>query len=311
MIDIHTHLYFPQYDTDRDEVITKAFANGMTRMVSVGTEPLDWEQALSMTEKDARIKAAIGIHPHWYNELAAANKERSHPSVTEYRDSSPQAEEQENAKGAIQKLRECIRENREKIVALGECGLDYFSRTDEQITKEQKTVQREGFLAQIQVAREFGLPLIIHTRPSVGSMDAYEDVLEILTQELSLRAKRGNLPQNNTKYILHCYMGDTEVTKKFLELSSVYFSFTGNITYPSKKNLQGTKDDLVETVKLIPLERILTETDCPFLAPQGHRGQRNEPSFVAEVVAKIAEIKNVSIDQVNESVEQNAAGVLG
>lgn len=96
------------------------------------------------------------------------------------------------------------------------------------------------------------------------------------------------------------------MTRRFLELPNVYFSFTGNITYPTKKNLQGTKDDLLETVKLIPLNRMLTETDCPFLAPQGHRGQRNEPSFVAEVVAKIAEIKNVSIDQVNECAEQNA-----
>ncbi len=105
-------------------------------------------------------------------------------------------------------------------------------------------------------------------------------------------------------------MGDTEVTQKFLSLPNVYFSFTGNITYPVKKAVVGTKDDLTETVKLIPLERIFTETDCPFLAPQSHRGERNEPAFVTEVAAKIAELRSVSEAEVIQVTEGNFTKVF-
>ena len=105
--------------------------------------------------------------------------------------------------------------------------------------------------------------------------------------------------------ILHCYMGDTEVTKKFLALPNVYFSFTGNITYPVKKALAGTKDDLTETVKIVPLERLFTETDCPFLAPQPVRGKRNEPAFVAHTAAKVAELKGIGIGDLTKANKVN------
>jgi TatD DNase family protein len=281
MIDIHTHLYFPQYDDDRDETIQRAFAGGMTRMVSVGTAPEDWAQALAITEYDERIRAAVGIHPN--HEVG-----------------STEHGVRENTEAHIQALRECIVGNREKIVAIGECGLDYFVRDGGIVLEEEKERQRALFTAQIELAQELKLPLIIHTRPSVGSMDAYEEISSLLRTSYSV------LPA-----VLHCYMGDTERTEKFLTLPNVFFSFTGNITYPVKKPLQGTKDDLTETVKMIPLERILTETDCPFLAPQRHRGNRNEPSYVAEVVEKIAEIKGVSHNRVNDAASRNAEQILG
>ncbi len=134
-----------------------------------------------------------------------------------------------------------------------------------------------GFLAQIKLAEELGLPLIVHCRANAGASDAYEDMSTLLSQVKTI------------PIVLHCYMGDTEVTKQLLALDNVYFSFTGNITYPVKKTWVGTKDDLRETVKLIPLDRLFTETDCPFLSPQSKRGERNEPASVVEVAAKVAE----------------------
>lgn len=294
MIDIHTHLYFPQYDEDRDETIRRAFDSGITRMISVGTEPDDWEKVLAVTEYDERITAAVGIHPHWYNaelELRMKNKELSKNT--------------EDPKNAILELRECIAKHREKIVAIGECGLDYFSRVDSLVSEEQKIFQKEGFLEQMRLAREFSLPLIIHTRPSAGSMDAYADMFEILAIATNEANQKAQLT-----IILHCYMGDTEITEQFLTLPNVYFSFTGTITYPAKKVLEETKDDPCRVVRMIPLDRILTETDCPFLAPQSHRGERNEPRYVHEVAVKIAEIKGVGFDEINDCLETNVQRIF-
>ncbi len=275
MIDIHTHLYMPQFDDDRDEAIKRAFDAGITMMISVSTEPADHRQAIAITEKDDQIFASVGLHPHYFNEQKTVNNKQT-------RDNNSQQLTKD-----IAELRK-LAQNNPKIIAIGECGLDYFSHTDELITDEQKAWQKEGFRAQIGLARELGLPVIIHCR------DAYEDVFEIIRQE-----------SGETKFILHCYMGDTEVTKKFLTLPNVYFSFTGNITYAVKKVLEGTKDDIRETVKRVPLERMLTETDCPFLAPMPHRGKRNEPMFVNEVVKKIAEIHECSFGQVGDATQKS------
>lgn len=301
MIDIHTHLYFPQYDADRDETIRRAFDAGIRYMVSVGTGPEDWGQALAMTElpaADGRIGAAVGVHPN----------------------QGVRGEEYEVSEIQIRKLKEFISENREKIVAIGECGLDYFSRTAEPVSDGRKVSQKELFLAQVRLANDFGLPLIIHTRPSAGTMDAYEDVLDILTTYDLQPTTKSGMDSNEAVIsrqssvvgrILHCYVGDTEVTEKFLTLPDVFFSFTGNVTYPAKKSVAGTKDDLGETVKRIPLDRILIETDCPFLAPQARRGERNEPAYVVETAARIAELKGMTLGAVERSAEENAGRIFG
>ena len=327
MIDIHTHLYMPQFDEDRDEVIKRAFDAGITMMISVSTEPTDHLQAIAITEKDERIFASVGLHPHYFNQqithnnkqLTINNKQTTssdgHPEYSRLRvassfsggarisDSSAAvgmiqrevfASTQEQLIKDIDELRALAQKN-PKIIAIGECGLDYFSHTDEPITDEQKAWQKEGFGAQIGLAHELLLPVIIHCR------NAYEDVFEILRQAQNDNARTSC----DTVYILHCYMGDTEVTQKFLALPNVFFSFTGNITYSVKKALEGTKDDIRETVKMIPIERLLMETDCPFLAPMPHRGKRNEPRFVAEVGKKIAQIHECSVSDITETMERN------
>jgi len=257
MIDIHTHLYWESYDMDRDDVIARAQEAGVETMFVVGCSLKESEKCIDLSEQYPRIFASVGIHP---NEM---RKEIEGTTMQALGD-------------ALEKMA-----SQKKVVAIGECGLDYYTR-EEMKDEEGKHLQREGFLMQIALAEKLQKPLIVHCRPSLGTMDAYEDILSILS---SLK--------HTVPIILHCYMGDTEITEKFLEISGLYFSFTANITYPVKKEKQGTKDDLTETVKRIPLERILIETDCPFLAPQEKRGKRNEPVYVLSVLEKIAMLRGV------------------
>jgi TatD DNase family protein len=259
MLDIHTHLYWDSYDADRDAVVKRARAAGVREMLVIGCTLDESRQAIDVAKKYPDMFASVGIHPHEFNEEASRTANRESAWI-------------EQLRGLAQD---------EKVKAIGECGLDYFSRDNgSPLADEQKQFQKEGFEMQIALARELGLPLIIHTRPSEGTMDAYEDMLAIFHDEPS-------------QVILHCYMGDTEVTEKFLALPNVFFSFAGNITYPTKKAVAGTKDDLTETVKRVPLERLFVETDCPFLSPQEKRGERNEPAYVRMTAEKVRILKGI------------------
>ena len=290
MLDIHAHLHDSAFDADRDEVVRRARAAGVEKIITIGTDIEESRRAIACAEKYEGVFASVGIHP---NEIE-----------------SPNANHQE----ILSELKE-IALSSDKVVAIGECGLDYFVREGRGkretadappaggttvVSEREKALQKELFLMQIDLAQELNLPLIIHCRPSTGTVDAYEDVFEIL---------------HNTKYkiqntVLHCYMGDTEVTKKFLELPGVCFSFTGNITYSVKKSVAGTKDDLTEVVKMIPIDQMLAETDCPYLAPVPHRGERNEPANVALVASKIAEIKGISEEEVKRATALNAEKIF-
>lgn len=177
---------------------------------------------------------------------------------------------------------DCIAENarllakEKKIIALGEMGLDYhykLSPIDQ---------QKEVFRKLLQLAQELDLPAVIHSR------EASKDTLTILHQE----------NQGKLKGVLHCFGGDMELGQQALELG-LMISFTGNITF---KKAQVIRD----AAKQIPLDRIMIETDCPFLAPQAYRGKRNEPAYVVEVAKQIAEVKGLTVDQVARATTQNA-----
>jgi TatD DNase family protein len=150
----------------------------------------------------------------------------------------------------------------------------------------------------------------------VGSQDAYEDMFEVLTK--NLQRTTNNTKKNSELSVvsgelsvtLHCYQADREMTQKFLALPNVYFSFTANITYPVKKQDIGTKNDLTETVKMVPLDRLFVETDCPFLSPQVKRGERNEPAFVVTVAEKVALLQGVSVSVIEEATEENFSKVF-
>ncbi len=269
MHDIHTHLYWKSYDEDRDLVVRRAREAGVDKMLVIGCTVDESREAIAVAEQYPNMYASIGIHPNEVNHEAGSMKQEW-----------------------VQELRKLA--EHPKVMAIGECGLDYFRRDGEKsITVEEKHTQKEAFLKQISLAQEQKLSVIVHCR------NAYDDMFEILSANYS------QFIHHASYFILHCYMGDTEVTEKFLTLPNVYFSFTGNITYPVKKAVAGTKDDLTETVKMIPLDRIFTETDCPFLTPQSHRGERNEPAYVPEVLECIARLHGVEPKAVEELTESN------
>jgi TatD DNase family protein len=269
MQDIHTHLSGKAYDADRDAVLARAHAAGVEMFFTVGCTIEESRQSVALAEKYSEIYASVGIHPNEVNqEWGIKNGEW------------------------LKELR--ILAQQPKVVAIGECGLDYYRRDGQQaVTDEEKQLQRNVFLVQLGLAHELNLPVIVHCR------DAYEDMYEIL------RGHDSQFMIQDSCFILHCYMGDTEVTKAFLTLPNVYFSFTGNITYPVKKALVGTKDDLSETVKLIPLDRMFVETDCPFLAPQSHRGKQNEPAYVVETLARVAELRGATAVEMERLMTEN------
>ncbi len=272
MQDIHTHLYWESFDEDREAVIRRAQEAGIDRMLVVGTSIEENEDAIALAATHEDIFASVGMHPNNFRESVAGNWK--------------------------EKLAEQAR--RPGIVAIGECGLDY-SESHGLITDVQKEQQKQGFLSQLELASKLQLPVIVHCRAQNQlSDDAYWDVLEIFKAH-----------QNSLKaVILHCYMGSVSVTEEFLKIPNVYFSFTGNITYPVKASESGGNFDLTKTVQLVPLERIFVETDCPFLAPQSERGKRNEPAFVIAVGEQVAKLHTISLGAVEEATKENFSKVF-
>ncbi len=166
-----------------------------------------------------------------------------------------------------------------KVVAIGEVGLDYFHN------KKNKEQQKELFIRQLKIAKKTDLPVVIHCR------NAYEDLLEIISQD----------EYKNMKVVVHCYSGNTLQTEGFLSLKNLTFSFTGNITFPKKEDAE-----IFKVIKMIPLGRIMVETDCPFLAPVPVRGKRNEPLYVKYVIEKISKIKEVTMESLERITDDNA-----
>lgn len=173
-----------------------------------------------------------------------------------------------------------VRDQYEKTVAIGEIGLDYFRISN----SKEKDFQKKLFISQLKIAQETGLPVVLHCR------EAYGDLLEIISQK-----EFKGMP-----LVLHCFSGKEEDLKKFLQIPELMISYTGNITFVKEG------DELLKVVKRTPLSRMMVETDCPFLAPAPHRGKRNEPFFVKEVLSKIASVKDVSFKEAERRTDQNA-----
>lgn len=264
MIDTHAHLTWDSFKPDLDQVIQRALNSDVKTIINVGA---DLESSLKATALEcAPIKcySTIGIHPEEGSILSTF--ESIHHSINE--------------------LEKVYQTNPEKIVAVGECGLDYFMGTQfspsTPLSLQTKQLQKELYLTQIALAKKLTLPLIIHTR------DSWED---IFVPEL-----------HNTIGVFHQFTANIEQAKKVLDIG-YYLGFTCIVTYPKNEYLR-----LV--LKEVPLDKILTETDCPFLPPQSKRGQRNEPANVIEVAKIIAEVKNISLDKVAEQTLRNAQNLF-
>ncbi len=263
LFDSHCHLHFPQFDNDREEVISR-LNKACIRVINVGTDLEDSEKAVKLAQKHPDLMwATVGLHPN-----DAPSADFSYESYEKLAESK-------------------------QVVAIGECGLDYYRATGDK-RQETREKQKEVFEKQIELAKALNKPLILHCRPSVGSQDAYEDALDILS---SIGFKNG---------VMHFFSGSKETMKKFLDLSGsarsreargFYIGFAGPITFaPEYKEL----------VEFVPIDRILIETDAPFAAPASHRGERNEPAFVEFVARKIAEWKGLSFEEVARQTVENA-----
>lgn len=280
--DAHTHVQFKAFESDYEEVIGRALAAGVG-MVNVGTQKTTSARAVELAQKHENLYAAVGLHPvhtsasfHDSDELGDTPEAKGFTSRGEEFDYGYYKELALNP----------------KTVAIGECGLDYF-RLDGDVQKLKEN-QKKAFLSQVKLAAEVGKPLMIHARPSKGTDDTYEELLEILKNTGFLG-----------KVIFHFYAGSPEMAERLLAApfgNETYFTFGGVITFVR---------DYDKVVKLVPSERILSETDAPYVTPVPHRGKRNEPGFVIEVARKLADIKNIPEEEMREQILENVERVFG
>ncbi len=265
MIDVHCHLNFHSFEKDSEEVAERAFSEGVSLIINVGTKIDSSQKAVDIAQKDDKFYAIVGVHPHhadkhdlesnWLEELEVLTKQP-------------------------------------KVVAIGEIGMDYFSYQSNGIV--DPSLQKEIFEAQIELASKVGLPIQIHNRL------AGKDVIEILKHHKNLlRDKPG---------MFHCFAGDMEVLKNALDLG-FYIGFDGNSTYPGLAPKETVS--LSDLAKATPLDRIVTETDSPFLTPIPYRGSRNEPSRVIIVGQHLAQLKGISFEEFDAISTQNAKDLFG
>jgi TatD DNase family protein len=250
LFDAHCHIYLSQFDADREEVLAHMRTLDMGAIV-VGTDYEESVQALALAKMHDFLWASVGLHPN-----------------------DNQTEEFD-----MQKYEALARDP--KVVAIGECGLDYFRSGG---SDEEKVAQKDRLLKQIELAEKVGKPLIIHCR------NAHDDMLAILKE------KKVSVP-----VAIHFFTGSGELAQKYLNLGC-YLSFPGPITYT---------DMYDDSIRVAPLDKILSETDSPFAAPVPHRGQRNEPAYVADVVKKIAALKGLDLEEVSAAIVKNAQKVFG
>jgi len=265
-IDIHGHLNFVAYDTDRDEVIKRTLEKDVA-IVTVGTQYDTSKFAVDLAQKNEAMFAIIGLHPihtsrshHDEQELGEGNKEFT--SRGEIIDPNRYLELARNS----------------KTVGIGECGLDYY-----RIEPDLENKQVKAFETMIDIANEVNKPLMLHIRNGTNR-SAYLDAYKIIKDRAKVRGD------------LHFFAGSIEEAKPFLDLG-YYFSFTGVITFARNYD---------EIIRYIPLDRIMSETDCPYVSPVPFRGKRNEPANVIEVVKWIAKIKGIDEEEVRKQVISNA-----
>ncbi len=268
-IDIHSHLGLLTLEEDKEKIIYKMMEKGVGTFV-IGVDFETSKKAVEMAEKYDFMWAGIGLHP--------TDNDKEIFDLEKY-----------------QKLSE-----HERVVCIGECGLDYFRDSNVEI----KIKQKELFEKHIQIALLSKKPLMIHSRPSKGSQDAYEDTLDILEKFSPTPSASGHSPSGRGRKILsgnfHFFVGDTTIAQRILDLGFT-MSFDGPITF---------SHDYDGVIKFLPLESIMCETDAPFAAPAPYRGKTCEPWMVEEVYKKVAEIKRLPIEKVIEVIRENIKRVF-
>jgi TatD DNase family protein len=284
-LDAHTHVQFAAYDTDREAVISRAKDAGV-RFVNVGTQKDTSRRAVELAEQHDGVFATIGLHPvHTSKSYHDADELGGGETVKGFASRSEVFDEAYYRELALHP----------KTVAIGECGLDYFHFNENERRGTQIKKQKAAFLAQIALAGEIKKPLMIHCR------EAFGDLIDMLI------ANRRSLITLSPG-IIHFFTGTVPEAQELLDLGFL-FTFGGAITFPPRKG--ETENYYHGLIRMIPIEKILSETDAPYVAPVPHRGKRNEPAFVIEVVKKLAELKNVSVDEMATQIRENAERIFG
>ncbi|HSA59714.1 MAG TPA: TatD family hydrolase [bacterium] len=271
LIDSHAHIHFKDFEGKIDDLLNRARDAGVGAIVNVGTDLASSREVVVLAGKYPQIFAVVGVHPH----DAATMKE-----------------------GDLQALRELAQHP--KVVAVGEVGLDYYYE------HSPREVQQARLADFIRLAREAGKPLVIHCRDASGSprealpglstpsgaVDAFEDCFRIFDAEDAW----------GVGGVFHCFTGDAK-TAAFIASKGFYVSFSGIVTFKKSTALQ-------EAARTAPMDKILIETDCPFLAPEPHRGKRNEPAYVRLVAQKMAELRNVPFDELSRRTAANTKALF-
>lgn len=273
--DTHCHIQMNSYDTDREVVIKKTM-NKNVYMNIVGTQYETSKQAVELVQNHEGMYASVGLHPnHLFPEYFGEGEIIDKTKETEF---------------DYKKYK--ILAQHKKVIAIGECGLDVYRLPPTADREEVIQKQAAVFFAHSELAHELDLPLVIHVR------GAHQEMIGCLKEEKSNYKKplRG---------VIHCFDSTWEYASQLLDLG-LYLGFTGILTFPPKKSDPEAHRKLLEVVQNCPLDRMLLETDAPFLAPLPHRGKRAEPWMVEEVAKKIAEIKNISAEEVTIQTTKNA-----
>ena len=254
--DSHSHYNDEKFDEDREYIIEETYKEGINKFICAGYDIKSSKKSLEIANKYSYIYSICGISP---NDVPDNINEIEHD---------------------IAQIEEILKSDKQnKIVAIGEIGLDYYWN------KENKNIQKQVFIKQIELANKYDLPIVIHTR------EAIDDTIAIIKENNVLN-----------KGVFHCCPLNRELVKEALKLG-FYISFAGPITFKNSKNAK-------EIVEMVSLDRILIETDSPYLAPEPKRGTRNDSRNVKLIAQKIAEFKNITIEEVAKATFNNACNIF-
>ncbi len=277
LIDTHCHLNFNAYKDDVDAVLNRAL-DADVWVINVGSQQSTSERAIALAEKhDQGVYAIVGLHPV---HLFPSHVDESEQGI-DFRT---------RGEGFEYELYKQLAQH-EKVVGIGEMGLDYFHMPQGIDEQEVKRVQYQAFEQGIALAQELQKPLTIHTRPTKNTYDAYDEVLAILKQQQCSNA------------VVHCFSGTLDQAKALLDHGCL-LSFTGIVTF---KNAQA----IHEIAQYTPFEQMMLETDAPYLSPTPHRGERNEPVYTQFIAEHIARLKNVTVEEVAQKTTTTARKFFG
>ena len=253
IFETHAHYDDEAFGEDREALFDEMFANDIDTIINVGASFAGCEQSVALADSHEKIYASVGIHPEDVEELTEAR---------------------------MAWLKKTASEN-EKVLAIGEIGLDYHWNV------EPKEVQQEWFVRQLHLATEEKMPVIIHSR------EASQDTFDIMKKEHA----------GTTGGVIHCFSGSAEMAKEYVKMG-YYIGVGGVVTFKNSRVLK-------EVVKAIPLEHIVVETDCPYLAPTPHRGKRNSSAYLPLVIEEIAKLKGITAEEVEDATYENAQRLYG